>query len=90
MFRNPALGAMLGGVGLFLGGISYALYVFHFPIVLICRQVFGQNAHSLFVAVGATIVTSAILEYYVQPRIIRRAKLWAAMVIPKSLRVRPE
>jgi peptidoglycan/LPS O-acetylase OafA/YrhL len=90
VFRNTALGSVLGGVGLFLGGISYALYVFHFPIILICKQAFGQNAHSLLVAIGATIVTSAILEYYVQPRVIRRTKLWVAMVVPKPLRVRPE
>jgi len=53
-----------------LGGISYALYVLHYPLVRAARSVLGPSlgdAASALIAVTAVFTLAYLLEQWMQP-----------------------
>ncbi len=66
-FKSPtkAQWASLSAVG----GISYGLYVIHYPILYAARELFAGGWMAIVLAVPASFAAAAVLESVLQPRI---------------------
>jgi peptidoglycan/LPS O-acetylase OafA/YrhL len=67
-----------------LGGISYAVYAIHFPLLrLICIAMKPGSTSAVLVGLAATLALAHLLTYHLDPRLRRfLARLWPAKTAP--------
>jgi peptidoglycan/LPS O-acetylase OafA/YrhL len=71
---TPAQWAKLAAVG----GISYGLYVIHYPILFAAKAWFPESWAAVLLAVPASFAAAAVLEGVMQPRVRR---WWSGLIL---------
>jgi len=70
----------------FLGNVSYSLYLWHWPVLVLAGQIFGQSWYLRLVAVTFSVVLAALTYFWVE-RPIRRIQFRIAwpVIFPAAL-----
>jgi peptidoglycan/LPS O-acetylase OafA/YrhL len=71
---TPAQWAKLSAIG----GISYGLYVIHYPILFAAKAWFPESWAAVLLAVPASFAAAAVLEGMMQPRVRR---WWSGLLV---------
>ncbi len=66
------------------GTVSYALYLWHIPVIDMCNRYFGMSSLTYVIAFGISIYAAAVSYYIVEKRFLSLRKAFGSHIIEKT------